>query len=563
MNQRALHSYLEQVRHKLAATPRRLRLETGILISALIVFSLGFIVQSRQAAIQEAQVAVANMTSLLGDQARLVFETTDVTLRSLAVQLEREAIEHDDVDFRTFMRDARDHLGIVRALFVIGPDGFITHDTDYPNTPRVSLEDRRYFQALRDDPTLEMFVGRPILSRSVAEWFVPISRRIQSPDGEFTGIVVAAVDPLFVEQTYGRLQLQPGDAIALFHQDGTLIASSPPQPDLYGKAPEGLELFRSHVPRAPVGVYRATNPLSDQPSIVGYERLKDYPLLVTLAHDQSEAMASWKNSIWLLMLMDALVIALIVLLYSILSRRELERQAHRQQALMQEKLETVGYMTSGVAHDFKNLVSVIHAGVRSLRRQGADENLLVHLEDAIDRGDRLTNELLCFAKDHEVNKIAIDPDAQIAKLEGLLRRCIAVDVDLQLRLSANDAQIMASPALFDAAVMNLVINASHAMGDGGRLVISTRVVQGDEHQRLAGGNFVAVMVEDTGKGIPAASIETLFSPFVTSKKEHGTGLGLYQTRQFAVDTGGDISVQSEVGQGTRVEIMLPCIGQSI
>ncbi len=272
MTQLALYSYFEQIRHKLAATPRRLRLETGVLISALIMVSLGIIVQSRQAAIQEAEVAVANMTSLLGDQARMVLETTDVTLRSLAAQLEREVIEDDDVGFRTFMRDARDHLGIIRALFVIGPEGFIIHDTDYPDTPRVSLEDRRYFQALRDDPTLEMFVGRPILSRSVAGWFVPVARRIQSPDEGFSGIVVAAVEPLFVEQTYGRLQLQPGDAIALFHHDATLIASSPPQPDLYGRAPEGLELFRSHLPRAPVGVYRATNPLSDQPSIVGYER---------------------------------------------------------------------------------------------------------------------------------------------------------------------------------------------------------------------------------------------------------------------------------------------------
>ncbi len=498
------------------------------------------------------------MTSLLGDQARLVFETTDVTLRSLAAQLEREAIEPDDVGFRTFMREARDRLDIVRALFVIGPDGFIIHDTDYPDTPRVSLEDRRYFQAFRDDPTLEIFVGRPILSRSVARWFVPVARRIQSPDEGFAGIVVAAVEPLFVEQAFGGLQLQPGDAIALFHHDATLIASSPPQPDLYGKVPEGLELFRSHVPRAPVGVYQSTNPLSNQPSIVGYERLEDYPLLVAVAHDRSAAMGSWKSSIWILLLMDALVIALIVLLYSILARRQLEQQAHRQQALMQEKLETVGLMTSGVAHDFKNLVSVIHAGVRTLRRQGANEDLLAHLEEAIDRGDRLTNELLGFAKNHEINKTAIDPDAQIAKLEGLLRHCIALNVNLQLKLSGKGAQVMASPALFDAAVMNLVINASHAMDNGGRIVISTQVVQLDQHPRLGGGNFVAIRVEDTGKGIPAASIETLFSPFVTSKKEHGTGLGLYQTRQFAVDAGGDISVQSEVGQGTRVEIMLPC-----
>lgn len=92
MTQRALHSYSDQFRHKLAATPRRLRLQTGILISALIVVSLGITVQSRQTAMEDAEVTVANMTALLGDQTRITLEAKDVTLRSLVASLERETI---------------------------------------------------------------------------------------------------------------------------------------------------------------------------------------------------------------------------------------------------------------------------------------------------------------------------------------------------------------------------------------------------------------------------------------------------------------------------------------
>src|SRR3546814_17206179 len=86
------------------------------------------------------------------------------------------------------MRESLDYL---RALFVIGPDGFIQHDTDYPDTPRVSLADRPYFRQHRDNPSLSIFVGGPLLSRSVHRWFVPLARRIENEDGYFAGVVVA------------------------------------------------------------------------------------------------------------------------------------------------------------------------------------------------------------------------------------------------------------------------------------------------------------------------------------------------------------------------------------
>ncbi len=538
--------------------PRRFRLEPGILIFALISISIFIVIQSRRAALTEVDVAASNMTALLGDQTRMAFKATDLALQSLVARLESETFVPDDADFRTVILALKDRLELVRALFVIGADGFILHDTDFPDTPRVSLADRRYFQALRGDPALDIFIGRPIDSRSGSGWFVPVARRIEGPDGRFAGIVVAAVEPLFVEKTYGRLQLENNDAVGLFHEDTTLVASSPPRPELYGKTPSGIELFETHLPRAPVGVYRAMNPFSGQLSIVGYERIEDYPLVVALALDQSEALVGWKRSAWLVLVLNALVIALILLLYSVLVRRHLERQVGRQKALMQEKLETVGYMTSSVAHDFRNLLSVIGAGVRLLRRTGADEELLSSLEEALERGSGLTSELLSFAKDHEIRKAPLDPDEQISELKGLLRHCATVKVDLQFEVNVGQARIKVSPALFDAAIMNLTINASHAMPDGGQLVISTQVVKIDNHPRLVRGRYVLISVEDTGQGIPEAALATLFQPFVTSKEEHGTGLGLYQTRQFAVESGGDISVESEVGQGTKIEILLPC-----
>src|SRR3546814_17558816 len=127
------------------------------------------------------------------------------------------------------MRESLDYL---RALFVIGPDGFIEHDTDYPDTPGVSLADRAYFRQHRDNPNLSIFVGKPLLSRSVHRWFVPLARRIENAAGSFAGAVVAAIEPRFFERTYRRLHPNDADSFALVHADRTPLARLPPRPSI-------------------------------------------------------------------------------------------------------------------------------------------------------------------------------------------------------------------------------------------------------------------------------------------------------------------------------------------
>ena len=110
--------------------------------------------------------------------------------------------------------------------------------------------------------------------------------------------------------------------------------------------------------------------------------------------------------------------------------------------------------------------------------------------------------------------------------------------------------------------MNLAVNASHAMSKGGELVISTRVVDLEEHPKLHPGRYVSIQVEDTGQGISQETLASLFQPFTSTKGAHGTGLGLYQTRRFAREAGGDIGVTSELDHGTRVQILLPVADSS-
>ncbi len=536
---------------------RSLKVVLGCALATLLLASIWIVVDARHREQSDAHTEAANISALLAQQGRTALNSTDLALRAIAERLERENLQQDDPDFRMFIRSLDERLDMVRAIYVIGADGYINHDTDYPDTPRVSLADRQYFNVLRDDPNRDVYIGTPILSRSVLRWFVPVSRRLQSADGQFAGVAVAALEPIFIERTYGRLELKPRDVIALFHADRTLIASAPPLPDAYGTQAENVRLFSPDLADILNGIYQTNNPLTEREAVVGFERFGEFPLVVAVGLDLGDALVDWRRTLWSVILADIVFIALMLLLYSALERRRLERQVERQKAAMQQKLETIGFMTSGVAHDFKNILAVIDSTVRLLRRGDADEALLQGIDEAKERGVGLISDLLRFAKDQEVHTSTFSPDAQIRSLEALLRRCTGPRVTLTLELNMGTARVDTSRALFDAALMNLAVNASHAMPEGGELTISTLVIDLEQHSTLRPGRYASIQVEDTGQGISEETLVNLFEPFLTTKGAHGTGLGLYQTRRFAREAGGDIAVTSELGNGTRVQILLP------
>ncbi|MCL4187610.1 MAG: hypothetical protein KJZ85_08375 [Rhodobacteraceae bacterium] len=532
------------------------------LIGCVLITAGVLVTQARQSALQEARSAAGNLASLLHEQTLSAFRSTDLALQVVRERLEDEGIAENDPRFRSYLQMLQDELDHVRALFVIGSDGFIVHDTDYPDTPRVSLADRPYFRSSLQLSPASVFIGSPLLSRSVDRWFVPVARSFNHPVNG-AGIVVAAVEPLFFERLYSQLQLGEHDSIALFHTDSTLIASAPAQPDLYGQRLGALRLFTEELPASPSGAYRVQGALSGRSSLIGYARLTDFPLIVTVAIDEATALAAWRRQAALVALICLSIIAVGFLLYLSVAKRRLERKMALQKSMMQEKLEAVGYMTSSVAHDFRNLLAAAHAGVRLLRRRGPSEQLLAALEDTLSRGNQLTSDLLHFVKDQESEKVVFNPNSRIQQLAALLEQTTHAGVAVEYDLAPDVRDIEASPAAFDSSLINLAVNSCHAMPDGGRLKISTFNVslQSNAGAELRPGDYVSIRVEDTGHGIPREKLDGIFEPFVTSKGSGGTGLGLFQVRRFVCDLGGDARIESEEGNGTAVELLLPAVKQ--
>jgi PAS domain S-box-containing protein len=240
----------------------------------------------------------------------------------------------------------------------------------------------------------------------------------------------------------------------------------------------------------------------------------------------------------------------------------------RQEALLlkAQRLEAVGQLTGGVAHDFNNLLTVILGNIELLEPKLGDElsrSLAGEAREAAEMGARLTDRLLTFARRQRLETQSLNLNEFVLGLIDLLRRTIGAPISLSTALAPDLWPTMADSGQVESAVLNLVLNARDAMPDGGRLVIETFNATLDAAD-LAGapeitpGHYVVLSVADTGHGMPPEVRARAFEPFFTTKGAgKGSGLGLATIYGFARQSGGYVTIYSEVGKGTTVNLYLP------
>ncbi len=230
-----------------------------------------------------------------------------------------------------------------------------------------------------------------------------------------------------------------------------------------------------------------------------------------------------------------------------------------------QRLETVGRLTGGVAHDFNNLLTVVIGGLDLILKRPDDTSRVTRLAEAAlaagRRGERLTRQLLAFSRRQELKLDVVDVTALIEQIEPLVRRAIGEAVNLTIHHKGAVGCGRLDPAQFEAALLNLVVNAADAASDaGGDVEISTerRSLAEGEVAQLAAGDYVVVAVSDNGGGMEPATLERAFEPFFTTKDiGKGTGLGLAQVHGFVNQAGGAVTIDSSIGFGTTVALYLP------
>ncbi|WP_304166472.1 PAS domain-containing sensor histidine kinase [Phenylobacterium aquaticum] len=246
-------------------------------------------------------------------------------------------------------------------------------------------------------------------------------------------------------------------------------------------------------------------------------------------------------------------------------QESLEERARAEAALAQaHRLETLGRLTGGVAHDFNNLLTVIIGGLDMILKRPADTERVTRLAEAAlsagRRGERLTRQLLAFARRQELKPEIVDLSRLIAQAEPLVLRAVGAGVELSLELEPEVGAARLDPAQFEAALLNLVVNAADAVGDRGRVTVRAqrRQLELGEVQGIGSGPYVAISVTDTGPGMSPEVIQRAFEPFFTTKEVgKGTGLGLAQVYGFISQCGGAVAIDSSPGEGATVTLYVP------
>jgi len=248
---------------------------------------------------------------------------------------------------------------------------------------------------------------------------------------------------------------------------------------------------------------------------------------------------------------------------------EAEQQGKLAAQLRQaQKMEALGQMTGGLAHDFNNMLAVIVSSLSIIKRRTArgETDIKRYLDGAMDGAERaatLTNRLLSFSRQQPLSPQLIDPNTMVGGLSDLLSRTLGEAVHLETVLTGGVWRTKVDASQLENAILNLALNARDAMPGGGNLTIETSNAHLDDdyvraHKDVPPGQYVLISVTDAGGGMAPDLIEKIFDPFFTTKPAGmGTGLGLSQVYGFVKQSGGHLSVYSEPGHGTTFKIYLP------
>ncbi len=248
-------------------------------------------------------------------------------------------------------------------------------------------------------------------------------------------------------------------------------------------------------------------------------------------------------------------------------RAEEERASLEHQLQQAQKLDALGQLAGGVAHDFNNLLAVIHG-----RLEMAEEELagMPEVRDwvrsaarATERGASLTKMMLAFARAQPLQQRDIDPSVVIGETTEMLRRLLGETIAIKAVTAPEQWHCEADPGQLQNALLNLAVNARDAMPRGGKLTIATRNIrlEAEDAAKIVGakpGDYIEISVADDGTGMPPAVVARAFEPFFTTKEAgKGTGLGLSMVNGFVRQSGGYVTIDSQIGRGTTVRIHLP------
>jgi signal transduction histidine kinase/ActR/RegA family two-component response regulator len=421
-----------------------------------------------------------------------------------------------------------------------------------------------------------LFIAGPLQTAADAPPVLVFSRSLRGDNGEVIAIGLASLDVMTISLWISDMAVGPKTAAFLLGRDGTVLASAAAAVGL------GERLAAAHPALATLhagsaGGLTPAQPYAGTGPMMGRRVLRDAPLEAVVVLDAPHEMATWEglrgaaflaagviSVLTFALLMVGLLFAARARDRAALDRAREERLATMSNIAHGQRMEALGQLAGGVAHDINNVLQAVLGGARLIGKRSEDPDirrLALRVGEAAERGGAITRRLLAFARRDNLQAESLPVQPLLEGLRDVLAHTLGASVHVRLTIEANMPPLLADRAQLETVLVNLAVNARDAMQPlGGMLDIAAagEVVPAEGAMGLRPGGYVRLSVGDTGCGMDAETLRRATEPFFTTKaKGHGTGLGLAMVQGFCEQSGGMLDISSLPGQGTRVSLWLP------
>jgi len=540
-----------------ARRPWLLALVLWLMVAVVATLALW---QLRRSALESQGREMDLLSTALTDEVERGLRGAEEGLQALRLELAQHRLPLIDGDAVQAMKTRADLMPLVTTLWLLGPDGAQVAASDATALPDL----QGFLPKLDLLPVAGLALSLPFEDVVNHQPMVALAFRIENSPGHAGGWIVGAVPAVKLLGAFGVALPAPDARMAIFRSDGVRLA--------------GANVGAPTVDEATVAHRLAERPTLEvrrfgdgRANLVGLHDVPRYGLKVLVSRELDAVLVGWRGSVELSIGALVLLLGIMAAAVTILTRSERRRVA-AQQALQSQlsrasKLEALGALAGGVAHDFNNVL----AGIVGYGEMAHDEampgsDLARHLDkvlQAAQRGKDLIERILSFSRGGARTSSVFELEPVIEEVLTLLAASLRPGMVLERALEAPGARLRGDATQAYEAVMNLCTNAMQAMPAGGMLSVrlarehvdAARVLS---HTPLPAGDYLALSVSDQGGGIAPEVMEHLFEPFFTTRSaQSGTGLGLAVVFGVVAELGGGIHVQSSLRQGSRFTMYLP------
>jgi two-component system NtrC family sensor kinase len=561
------------------AWPSRLLLVAALAVPLLLLTIAAW--QNFRLVQLEAKQRVTIETGQLHEHALNAIETYALILAWIDDRirgLDWDRIEHDG-ELHRFLSNL-ETLPQIGAVLVIDPQGQMRASGSPLPAAVADVSNRDAFVAQRDRDA-GIFIGREHIDQLTGLSDFDISRRRSTADESFGGVIIISANPSYFANFFSTISRDENFSALLLRNDGSVLVRYPPlpRPRVFSSETPVMQAIAAEPDR---GLFWSRGGTDGIKRLFGYQRIGGHPLYVAFGIPSQGVLAQWGANFvdYLLFAVPASLGLFCMTLFAVRQlqqqrvatwrwratarrlNREMRRRTRAEAELHQaQKMEALGQLTGGVAHDFNNLLTVLQGCLEILSGRQREPTLQARVEMAlgtVERGERLTSQLLAFARRKPLTVARLDLNDTLRQMAELIARTVGSKVRVQTNFASDLWPVDADATQFELAVINLAINSRDAMPEVGVLGVRTFNATLPEGALGEGGDFVGLEISDTGTGMPPEILTRAFEPFFTSKGPgKGTGLGLSLVYGFARQSGGSASIRSEVGRGTAVTLLLP------